>query len=124
MHRGEAYRTGWLRRKHRAQPSETGVCWKGLHAWGPENQVVEGHDGHVRCRLCRRIAQRAQYHRGHRRVPCIVHGCHRATNRRGGENYICPKHRREPPEWIARLGLAVVGTEVVAQAVGRGRLVA
>lgn len=92
-------------------PAESGLCRKGLHRWIEENLSIDRR-GHGHCIPCRRSAMRALYHRSH--AACIVKGCDRATAGERTRTYICPKHRIDPPAWIFRAGLRVVGIEVVA----------
>lgn len=91
-----------LRRQHKPHPSETGVCKKGLHAW------VEGAR---RCSECTR-ARHALDYPTKQNIHCVVKGCERLTHRADG-NYICKQHRANPPEWIARTGLKIVGTRLI-----------
>lgn len=104
----EAYRL--LLRKRR-NPSETGRCRKGLHPWIESNWYIDK-NGYAHCRGCERIARHALAQKG--RVICIVRSCKRATVRGYGGTYICPRHRKDPPAWIFKAGLRIVGTEVVA----------
>lgn len=100
-----------LRRRHKPRPPETGWCMKGLHEWVPENWYTDQR-GTQRCKPCRDVAHAIVYARTVV-IHCVVKGCNRLTHR-GAEtgNYICKNHRAEPPDWIARLGLRIVGTRL------------
>ncbi len=100
-----------LRRKHKPRPPETGKCMKGLHVWKPENWYVDK-KGTTRCKPCRDTTHRITYARNIV-IRCVVKGCKRLTHRASG-NYICLRHRINPPEWIQRLGLSIVGTCLVS----------
>lgn len=111
----------YRRARYNPHPSDTGKCENGLHPWVPENWTVDS-VGNTRCKECRRRAQRDHYHRtkqlkgrrhavGVRRLMCIVAKC-RSNSKSNHVNYICPKHRRQPPEWI-REHYKIVGTEIV-----------
>lgn len=99
-------------------PDETGVCRAGLHPWNDDNIITDPKTGWRRCRPCRRERSR-RYDREHpNRIMCIATNCNKHTFRQSGENYICPKHRKNPPIWlagrIARREVRIVGTEVLA----------
>lgn len=107
-----------MRRQARAKrnlvlpnPSESGWCRKRRHKWIEANWWYD-QQGYAHCILCRRAAARELYHRNH--SGCIVKGCERVTAGDRSRAYICPKHRKDPPAWIFRAGLRIVGTEVVA----------
>jgi hypothetical protein len=101
-----------LRRNHKPRPPDTGVCMKGLHKWVPENLYTDT-KGQARCRICRDETHRIVYARNVV-IRCVVKGCKRLTHRAADSgNYICLQHRTNPPGWIQRLGLRIVGTRLV-----------
>jgi hypothetical protein len=100
-----------LRRKHSPHPSETGLCRKRLHPFRDPNLYYDT-QGQPRCIACRDQAKVERKQRT-QLIRCIVKECKRLTRRSEGGTYICPKHRKSPPPWIKRLGLQIVGTQIL-----------
>lgn len=100
----------WYRRRCSPCPAMSGKCKKGLHAWKPENWRSNGE--HVTCAPCARMQARER-HRLTGTEWCIIKNCPRRSVKIG-QPYICRLHRQNPPAWMFKAGLRIVGTRVLA----------